>query len=57
MHLAVELDGSQHLLKEKYDRKRTEFLENQGNRVLRVWNHDVLKKRTEKVLEMIRGYL
>ena len=56
MHLVVELDGSQHLLKEKYDRKRTEFLENQGIRVLRFWNHDVLQ-RTEKVLEMIREYL
>ena len=56
MHLAVELDGSQHMLKEKYDRKRTEFLENQGIRVLRFWNHDVLQ-RTEKVLEMIREYL
>ena len=56
MHLAVELDGSQHLLKEKYDRKRTEFLENQGIQVLRFWNHDVLH-RTEKVLEMIREYL
>ena len=56
MHLSVELDGSQHLLKEKYDRKRTEFLENQGIRVLRFWNHDVLH-RTEKVLEMIREYL
>ena len=56
MHLAVELDGSQHLLKEKYDRKRTEYLENQGIRVLRFWNHDVLQ-RTEKVLEMIREYL
>ena len=56
MHLAVELDGTQHMLKEKYDRKRTEFLENQGIRVLRFWNHDVLQ-RTEKVLEMIREYL
>ncbi|MEC8844858.1 MAG: DUF559 domain-containing protein [SAR324 cluster bacterium] len=31
-------------------------MKNQGIRVLRFWNHDVLH-RTEKVLEMIREYL
>ena len=33
-----------------------ESVKNQGIRVLRFWNHDVLQ-RTEKVLEMIREYL
>ena len=33
-----------------------ESIKNQGIRVLRFWNYDVLH-RTEKVLEMIREYL
>tara|TARA_Y100000591_G_C21362705_1_gene464870 strand:+ start:302 stop:481 length:180 start_codon:yes stop_codon:yes gene_type:complete len=33
-----------------------ESVKNQGIRVLRFWNHDMLQ-RTEKVLEMIREYL
>jgi very-short-patch-repair endonuclease len=39
--LAVELDGSQHLERAAYDRTRTEFLENLGWRVIRVWNSEV----------------
>jgi very-short-patch-repair endonuclease len=38
--LVIELDGSQH--DESTDRTRTGFLERQGFRVLRFWDHDVL---------------
>ena len=41
--LIIELDGSQHLEQEEYDQKRTEYLEEQGYRVLRFWNNDVMK--------------
>ena len=43
--LIVELDGSQHCEPEKiaYDRKRTEFLEEQGFLVLRYSNLDVAR--------------
>lgn len=41
--LIVELDGGQHAERTEYDRKRTAYLESQGFRVLRFWNHDVLQ--------------
>ena len=50
--LVVELDGSQHLDNEDYDRKRTEWLEQKGMRVLRIWDHEMLSK-PEEVLEEI----
>jgi type I restriction enzyme R subunit len=56
--LAIELDGGQHNTEEgkQKDRKRTEFLESQGIRVLRFWNNDVLQN-TEAVLEVIYNQL
>ena len=52
--LCVELDGSQHNEDEqvKYDEERTKILNEQGIRVLRFWNSDVLKN-TETVLNEI----
>ena len=41
--LIIELDGSQHLEQEDYDKERTRFLESKGYRVLRFWNNDVTK--------------
>ena len=43
--LIVELDGGQHAEAEQieHDRRRTEFLERAGFRVLRFWNHEVLR--------------
>jgi very-short-patch-repair endonuclease len=41
--LIVELDGSQHLEQEEYDAERTKYLEARGYRVLRFWNHEVMK--------------
>ena len=42
--LIIEVDGSQHLVQEDYDRDRTAFLEAKGYRVLRFWNSDVMNK-------------
>jgi very-short-patch-repair endonuclease len=41
--LIIELDGGQHIEQEEYDSRRTHWLEEQGFRVLRFWNHDVFK--------------
>ena len=41
--LIVELDGGQHSLRREYDAHRTAWLEAQGFRVVRYWNHDVLR--------------
>lgn len=49
--LIVEVDGGQHLDSVR-DVTRDQWLEAQGFRVLRFWNHDVLL-RTREVLEAI----
>ena len=50
--LVVELDGGQHLVAATYDENRTSFMEAQGYRVLRFWNHEVLTQ-TDAVRERI----
>jgi very-short-patch-repair endonuclease len=40
--LVMELDGSQHLDQQAYDDARTHHLRQLGDRVLRLWNDDVL---------------
>ena len=40
--LIVELDGSQHLDLQEYDKIRTEYLESLGYRVTRFWNNQVM---------------
>lgn len=40
--LVIELDGGQHSEAAGYDERRTRFIEDQGYRVLRFWNNDVL---------------
>ena len=54
--LVVELDGGQHAEEVAADHKRSRFLEEQGYRVLRFWNHDVLTN-TNAVLERIAEVL
>ncbi len=49
--LIIELDGGQHA-DNAQDIERDAWLEQCGYRVLRFWNHDVLK-RTDVVLEQI----
>src|SRR3989344_2565986 len=41
--LVVELDGGQHAAQLSRDRHRSEFLVQRGYRVLRFWDHEVLK--------------
>ncbi len=52
--LAIELDGGQHNEphEQERDATRTAFLKQQGIRVLRFWNHEVLQN-TEGVLQAI----
>jgi very-short-patch-repair endonuclease len=40
--LAIEIDGGQHAENTSYDAERTRNLANEGFRVLRFWNNDVL---------------
>lgn len=40
--LIIEVDGGQHGQQEARDQWRTTWLEQQGFRVLRLWNHEVL---------------
>lgn len=54
--LAIELDGSQHIEQESYDKRRKEYLERFGIRILRFWDNDVLKQ-TKIVLEKILSVL
>ena len=54
--LAVEVDGGQHADGKVGDAARTNFLERAGFRVLRFWNHEVLRD-TESVVEVILGIL
>ena len=41
----IEIDGSQHSEAHVYDTDRSAFLERQGYRVLRFWNHEVFQER------------
>jgi predicted house-cleaning NTP pyrophosphatase (Maf/HAM1 superfamily)/very-short-patch-repair endonuclease len=52
--LAIELEGGQHNtdFARRADENRSQFLDKQGIRVLRFWNHDVLQE-TDTVLEAI----
>ncbi|HHQ4775306.1 TPA: endonuclease domain-containing protein [Aeromonas veronii] len=52
--LIIEVDGSQHgtLANQMHDGARTAYLNQQGFRVIRVWNNDVLG-RLNSVLDFI----
>ena len=52
-HLVIELDGGQHATVTEYDEKRRVYLAQQGFKVLRFWNNQVLQEM-ESVLEAIR---
>lgn len=54
--LVIEADGSQHADQVAYDEERTRFLNGQGYRVLRFWNHEVLTN-LEGVTDVIRAAL
>ena len=54
--LVVEADGGQHLEQAADDLKRSIFLESLGYKVIRFWNHEVLRD-TQTVLEQIHSSL
>ena len=54
--LIIEIDGGQHLEQQKSDCHRSRELEARGFRVLRFWNHEVLKE-PDAVPESILGAL
>jgi len=54
--LVIELDGGQHSEQIAYDTARTQFLEQQGYKVLRFWNNEVFEN-TEGVLTSILSAL
>lgn len=50
--IVIECDGGQPALHTAYDQKRDRWLQSQGFKVLRFWDHDVLQN-TEAVMETI----
>jgi very-short-patch-repair endonuclease len=50
--LIIEVDGGQHTEQQEYDTLRTAFFTSKGYRVLRFWNHEVMKE-LDAVLEVI----
>ncbi|HGJ65813.1 TPA: endonuclease domain-containing protein [bacterium] len=52
-HIIIELDGGQHAINKPKDIERDKWLSNQGFRVLRFWNNDVLNN-IDGVIETIR---
>jgi very-short-patch-repair endonuclease len=50
--LMVEVDRGQHNSQHSYDKRRDAWLEQQGFRVLRFWNNEILQN-TEAVKEVI----
>ena len=51
--LIIELDGSQHLEQEEYDKERTKYLEADGYKVIRFWNNDVTNNIEGVILTII----
>ncbi|HET8533929.1 MAG TPA: DUF559 domain-containing protein [Sphingomicrobium sp.] len=54
--LVIEIDGGQHDWRSDEDAARTRYIEAQGFRVIRFWNHDVLE-RIEGVVKEIERVL
>ncbi len=54
--LAIEIDGSQHVDNQEYDKSRTEYLESAGIMVVRFWNNEV-DSSLDGVIEKIRDIL
>jgi len=51
--LIIELDGSQHLEQQDYDKQRTAYLESLGYQVIRFWNNDVMNHIDDVLLAVI----
>ncbi|MCX6761671.1 MAG: DUF559 domain-containing protein, partial [Candidatus Moranbacteria bacterium] len=50
--LIIELDGWQHSEQESYDTERTEYLERQGYKVIRIWNGEINSNLTGVFLKL-----
>jgi len=53
--LIIELDGSQHLEQEEYDKDRTKYLESLGYKVIRFWNNDVTNNIESVILAILHA--
>ncbi|MEK6699215.1 MAG: DUF559 domain-containing protein [Nitrospirota bacterium] len=56
--VVIELDGGQHTEQVDYDEKRSAWLRKRGYRILRYWNHNVLKSPdvvTSHILKELEG--
>ena len=53
--LIIELDGSQHLEQEGYDKERTKYLETLNHKVIRFWNNDVTNTIDGVILTIIQA--
>jgi very-short-patch-repair endonuclease len=53
--LIIEADGGQHALEREKDDERTHWLNAQGYKVLRFWNHEILTN-IEGVLAVVKGH-
>jgi very-short-patch-repair endonuclease len=53
--LVVELDGESHQHREQYDHNRSAYLEDQGNRVLRVVNTDLFDQIDSVLLAILEA--
>lgn len=55
--LVVEVDGGQHadLQAQAYDRQRPVWLRQQGLRVLRFWNHEVVQQTNEVLAHVLQA--
>jgi very-short-patch-repair endonuclease len=51
--LILEMDGSQHLEQKEYDANRTKYFESLGYKVIRFWNHQIMKD-IESVIKAIK---
>ena len=52
--LVIEVDGGQHATQESSDRSRESWLAGRGYRVVRFWNHDVLRDTDAVIVEIAR---
>ena len=53
--LVIEVDGGQHATAEEADAARSRYIEAQGYRVIRFWNHDVMENLEGVVAEIERA--
>jgi very-short-patch-repair endonuclease len=54
--IVIEVDGGQHSEEAVYDAERDRWLQAEGYRVLRFWNHEILTA-TEAAMEVIQKVL